>query len=207
MLFDAHTHQSKQDSILNLFPQEEIPDQYFSVGIHPWYVDNLESQKEQLIQKSKHPNCLAIGECGLDRLCGTDLVIQKEVFEYQLDLAQRMDKPVIVHCVRAFDLLLPKIKCSKVPVIIHGFNQNREIFRQFLKIENVYFSFGHAIFTANSNAQKTLLEWPLTRFFLETDDKSDLQIEDVYVKASELLNLSVDELKKQINNNFQTVFR
>ena len=206
IFFDVHTHQPKENSILNCFPSDETPAQWFSVGIHPWYLEDLETQKRHLLAKSKLDNCKAIGEFGFDRLSGTSLETQNELFDLQFDLAQQLQKPIIIHCVRAFDLLTPKIKHTLVPIIVHGFNQNKEIFSQLLKIENVYFSFGAAILTENSNAQKALKRCPKDRFFLETDDKSEICIKDSYAKTTELLNLSIDRLTEVLTKNIKKVF-
>lgn len=207
MCVDIHTHQQKSNSILNIYPTEYIPNQFFSIGIHPWYLDNLEIQKELLVEKSKHKNCLAIGECGFDRLCKTDLNTQEQIFDFQIDLAQKRNKPLIVHCVKAFDLLIPKIAKVALPIIIHGFNQNQEILRQLKQIENTYFSFGHSLLKHDSNAQKAMKSLSVSKILLETDNNQKIVIKDVYVKASELLNLSFIELEKNINNNYQSIFR
>ena len=206
IFFDVHTHQAHENSILNHYPLDETPKQWFSAGIHPWFLDDLEQQKEALSTKARNNNCLAIGEFGFDRLCGTSLKIQQEIFDFQYDLAQQLQKPIIIHCVKAFDLLIPKIKQTQVPIIIHGFNQNQEIFNQLLKIERVYFSFGAALFKEGSNAQKAIKKVPKDRFFLETDDQKEISIKDIYTKTAELLILPIETLEKDINKNKIKVF-
>lgn len=205
IFFDVHTHQAKENSILNCFPKDKIPDQWFSVGIHPWYLEDIETQKKLLLEKSSLSNCKAIGEFGFDRLCGTSLELQDELFDFHFNLAHEINKPIIIHCVRGFDLLIPKIKNSTVPVIIHGFNQNEEIFNQLMKIENVYLSFGAALLREDSNAQKALLKIEKNRFFLETDDQIERKIEEIYTKTSELLNLQIEVVQKQIIKNIEFI--
>jgi TatD DNase family protein len=206
-LFDVHTHQPKENAILNCLATEKTPTQWFSVGIHPWYLENLETQFSHLQEKAKDNNCLAIGEFGFDRLCGTSLETQAQVFDFQYQLAHLINKPIIIHCVRAFDLLIPKIKNSKVAIIIHGFNQNETIFNQLLALPNLYFSFGAAIKKENSNAQKALKKLDKDHFFLETDDQSEIKIEELYAIAAKSLNLSLLEVENQLEKNKNTIFR
>jgi TatD DNase family protein len=64
---------------------------------------SIDAELEKNIQ---HPNCLAIGECGLDKVIEIDLELQKKVFISQLELAVKYQKTVIIHCVKAFDELI-----------------------------------------------------------------------------------------------------
>ena len=134
MFFDVHTHTATKGGILNVFPTQEVSkDQLFSVGIHPWHLSDLDHQKQSLQTLALNSNCLAIGECGLDRFCDSDFNLQKEVFDFQIDLANQINKPLIIHCVKAFETVLPMLKKVKVPVILHGFNQKEHIHHPCLK--------------------------------------------------------------------------
>lgn len=206
-MFDVHTHQPKENAIINCLATENTPNQSFSVGIHPWYLENLENQFFHLQEKAKDNNCFAIGEFGFDRLCGTSLETQEKVFDFQYQLAHTINKPIIIHCVRAFDLLIPKIKNSKVAIILHGFNQNETIFNQLISIPNLYFSFGSSLKKDASNAQKALKKLNKNRFFLETDDQSEIKIEELYAIAAKSLNLSLLEVENQLEKNKNTIFR
>jgi TatD DNase family protein len=208
MFFDVHTHTATKDGILNIFPaQEVLMDQLFSVGIHPWYLNELEHQKQSLQSLALDPNCLAIGECGLDRVCDSDFNLQKEVFDFQIDLANQINKPLIIHCVKAFETVLPMLKKAKTFVILHGFNQKEQIHQACLMQSNICFSFGAALIKENSNAQKAILNTPLDRLFLETDDQTSFSIEDVFTKTAELLDLSLEVLSSTININKIKVFK
>lgn len=207
MFYDAHSHKIKSNTIANIYPNEPVPKEYFfSSGVHPWFCENYNSQLEQIENNLSLTNCLAIGECGLDRICQTDLEIQQLVFNAQVDLANKYKKPLIIHCVKAFDLLQGALNRIKVPVIIHGFNQNSNILTQLLKHENLSISLGAALLKEGSNAQKALLTTPLARVFLETDDNLEIDIAEVYERASELLNLPIGDLSNQIEQNFTKVF-
>lgn len=105
--FDAHTHTfSKEENVLsvvNKYPVSENFSHRFSIGIHPWFikVKTLNTQFTVLEEKIQHKNCLAIGECGLDKLTEVDFQTQKEVFVTQIQLSEKYKKPLIIHCVKA----------------------------------------------------------------------------------------------------------
>lgn len=179
------------------------------MGIHPWYADaeNWESQLRFIEKMAVHEKVLAIGECGLDRLIALPLDKQLMIFEAQIKIAECVQKPVIIHCVRAFNELLQWKKQTKntVPLIVHGFNNKPEIARQLL-IHDFYFSLGTALLQPASNAAKVLKMIPVTRLFLENDDK-DILIESVYEAAAIHLEMTVSALQNQIWTNFATVFK
>lgn len=206
-MLNIHNHHKSPKSIFNHYPGDEIQDEYFSIGIHPWYLDNPEEQFQQLKEKSKSVKCLAIGECGLDKLTKAPLPLQTEFFIKQIHLAEELQKPVIIHCVKAHNEMLKIVKelKPKIPLIFHGFNQKQTILDS-LKEYPFYFSFGKDLLTENSNAQKVLLNINLNQVFFETDDNENISIAEIYHKASKLLNLSLQELETRIEENFKKVF-
>ena len=86
----------------------DLPLQPFSAGLHPWHADqiSLETLSARLKECLVSPDLVAIGETGLDKVCKTAMNLQKDVFEFQLEIASRIHKPVIIHCVRAWDELI-----------------------------------------------------------------------------------------------------
>ena len=95
---------------------------------HPWYIDEnrLENDMKTIEEKLQLSECLALGECGLDKRIEIPLNIQIEVFEKQIALAEKYQKPLVLHLVAAFDELIEIKKRLKinVPIIIHGFSKN-----------------------------------------------------------------------------------
>ncbi|MFN8349534.1 MAG: TatD family hydrolase [Spirosomataceae bacterium] len=213
-----HTHifpfPSEERGIYNL-PVQEIPQwgtsrrNWVSVGIHPWYVDteNWQEELERIEKIATRENVKAIGECGLDRLIPLPIDQQLMVFEAQVAIAERIRKPVIIHCVRAFNELLAwknRYK-PKVPLIVHGFNNKWETAQQLLK-HDFYFSLGTSLLQADSNAAKILPNLPVSRLFLENDDRP-IPVQKVYEAAAERLEMPVSVLQNQIWTNFATVFK
>ncbi|RIW18147.1 Mg-dependent DNase [Algoriphagus lacus] len=207
-LWDIHTHRrGTEKAIFNSLDFSDIPDQHFSAGLHPWFLDeNWEGKLHQIRSVSQQsPALLAIGECGFDRLRGPNNSLQKAAFRGQADLAKELEIPLILHCVRGFDLLLEYLKAEKNPpaIIWHGWNLKPELATQLLQYP-VFFSFGKHLQKKESNAAGWLNLCPRDRIFLETDD-SGLEISSVYQAASLILRLSVEELEQLVISNWNRI--
>lgn len=211
MFINIHTHRQIYDAKIELvhqLPELAEKSNFYSYGLHPWHLqkDEVDWQLEQLARISREKNCLAIGECGLDKLSTVDFELQVKVFEEQIRLANDIHKPLIIHCVKAFNELINclNLNDNQVPVIIHGFNNNENIAKM-LNDQGYCFSFGKALLSFDSNASKVIRKTHRKQLFLETDD-SDLSIKYVYKKAAELLGVEEDILKEQIKSNFESLF-
>ena len=198
--FDFHHHHPKAwFGIYNLNFGEEIPESLFSAGIHPdSIVENMDEHFLWLKEISKNKNCAAIGECGLDGLIQVDEKLQEEVFEKQIFLANEIQKPLIIHCVRRFSQLIPFRKKTKVPMIVHGFNKRKTIGDDLLK-HDFYLSFGKSVLQ-NVNLQDFVRDFPIEKMFLETDS-ADFDIKDLYEKVAEIKNLKLEEFNQKIMKN------
>ena len=203
-LFNFHHHTLVNFyGIYNLELGENVPESYFSVGIHPKDIDeNWEKHFEAFKKISLQDNCLAIGECGLDALIDIDANLQKTVFERQILWANEIQKPVIIHCVKWFQELIPFQKLAEVPLIIHGFNKKKSVADEMLK-HGFFLSFGKSVLY-NLSLQSILKEIPIDKIFLETDD-ADFDIAELYQKVSEIKEISLEELQKKISENLQSI--
>ena len=211
--FNFHTHKYTNQSdvleLVNQYPQEfdaAIP--FYSIGIHPWSIveGRVESDLEIMQNKVQEKNCLAIGECGLDKRIELSMDLQQAVFEKQLLLAQKHNKPVVIHCVAAFqEVIAIKKKLNiTVPMIIHGFSKNEQTAKQLL--DNGFFiSFGKYLLR-NPELESVFKSVPGDRFFLETDTVEE-NIDVVYALAAKYKDVNLEEIQKQINSNFQAVFK
>ena len=204
---DIHTHHAWQnDNVIGIQSLSLTNDLFLampktkliSVGLHPWYakLDTLETQMRYLRVVARQKNVKLIGECGLDKLRGEPIDVQIEILTQQILLAEKLNKPLILHCVKAFsELISLKDKLNvKVPMIIHGFNKNKELGKQLLA-KGFILSFGAGILKPNSSVAQLLQE--TDHFFLETDD-SDISIEEIYSYAANLKKCSVEVLKARI---------
>lgn len=203
-LFDFHHHKKNiRDGIYNLDIEQIPPDYLYSIGIHPHDIDanNIDLQLNWM-RSMMFENCFAIGECGLDSLVSIDQKIQEEVFLRQINISNEVKKPVIIHCVRKFYEVISFRKKAEQAMIIHGFNKKQKIAEDLLS-NNFYLSFGKAVLY-NLSLQDILKKTPLDKFFLETDNE-DFKIEELYLKVSELKEISLENLNEQILENLHTI--
>ncbi|WP_035671852.1 TatD family hydrolase [Flavobacterium sp. 83] len=210
--FNLHTHKFTNQSgvleLVNQYPWEfdaTIP--YYSIGIHPWFIveERLESDFEIIERQLQEPGCLAMGECGLDKRIEVPMELQQLVFEKQLFLAQKYQKPVVIHCVAAFQELIETVKKMNitVPILIHGFSKSEQLAKQLLE-NGFYISFGKYLLL-NAELEAVFKSMPNDRFFLETDTIAE-SLATVYALAAKYKGVSVEEIQKIISTNFNQVF-
>jgi TatD DNase family protein len=216
LFIDIHTHSPGHAGdviqIINLFPEQLIPQLaahfFYSVGWHPWYLkkENNDAFLEIVSQGGNRAEVLAIGECGLDRLSEVPFDFQIEVFKRQALIAERVQKPLLLHCVRSANemIKLKKEIKPKMPWIIHGYNSNLVTGRELLR-HGFYISLGIDLLTDISNASNFLPEIPRDRLFFESGDV-DIHVEKIYQTAASKLDIELLTLKQQIRLNFNKVF-
>ena len=213
--FDLHTHHPKANpsviEIENLryghVTSGKTP--YYSVGLHPWFLetDGLDAAKRWLRQQAGLSGVPAIGEAGLDKVCHTPWALQEEAFEYCIGVSETARKPLIIHCVRAFNEVI-RIKKQVKPRqvwIFHGFNKHPDT-AQMLLNEGCFLSFGAVLLKPGNHSAESLQQTPDDRFFLETDDAADVDIADIYAKAAILRGVSTEQLKELLAKNVQNCF-
>lgn len=208
---DIHTHRLSAvpgEAIENCYPETFAPQEgcWYSVGIHPWYLipsgpqEKSEDRRTMLAELAGHSQVVAIGEAGMDKLANAAMPLQVEFFEYQARLAMEVDKPLVIHLVKAADELL-KLKQSLRPAnpwIIHGFRGKATMAREFLR-HGFYLSFGEKY------QEEALRLTPVERLFMETDE-SVVPIAELYERAAHLRGVSRDELLESVQQNIRKVF-
>lgn len=169
MLIDAHTHQADSHiGVISVEPDrfDPRPGQYYSVGIHPWSTSTVGDDDFRLLEAAaRHPQVVAIGECGIDRLRGADVERQRIIFERHIALSEQLRKPLIVHEVKASDIVLA-LHAQLRPAcrwMRHGARFGVRQAEQYVR-HGIYLGFG-----ANRNEQ-TLQSVPRQLILLETDD-------------------------------------
>lgn len=187
-LIDFHTHHE------NLSDELAIQQDIHTWGIHPWQAANVNCLEV--------PNgeWLALGECGLDRLCQTPWENQMEMFRKQILLSEQLRLPLILHCVKAHPeaLALQKELHATMPWICHGFRGKPSQMQQ-LVANGWYLSFGH-----HFNLE-TVRQCPIQNLLIETDD-SPIDVRDVYERIACLRDTTTDELATQMWKNFEKLF-
>ena len=199
---DVHTHFLTGNPYAILNANSSI-NSFHSRGIHPWFV-NKNIPLEKLEYDLQHPKCIALGEIGLDKVCSSDLNLQRKVFIEQIELSEKYNLPVIIHCVRASNELF-QLKQEIKPTqhwIWHGFNK-ASILQQTLENEIIP-SFGEAILN-NESLRNELANLESRQFLLETDT-STLSIETIYKTVAEIRNQSINSLQIEQITNFERIF-
>lgn len=142
---------------------------YAAAGIHPCNVDSGTTIKE-IEELAKHKKCIAIGEIGLDYYWVQDnKEIQKQIFISQLELAKKLDLPVLVHDRDAHADTLEILKEYKPKGVIHSFSGSVEMAEELLKI-GMYIGIGGVITFKNAKKLPDVVKMlPEDKILLETD--------------------------------------
>ena len=213
---DCHIHGSRPAPgifrVESLMAHEEkMPENIngitYTFGIHPWFLDET-NQKQQLSSVEtaiNDPRIIAVGEAGFDKLRGPSPELQLKVFEDQVMIAESHMKPLIIHCVKAWDELLSSRKKLRpgMPWMVHGFRGSVELAAQLIS-KGMYLSFWFD-FIMRPESSGLIRTIPQDRIFLETDG-ADVDIRDIYKKVAEDLNITVLDLKAVILANFNVFF-
>ena len=188
---DIHTHHPTGQHIE---PQ--------GVGIHPWDAEHYATCGLSL--GDKVTTAELIGEIGLDYACKVDRELQEQVFRQQLLLAEELQKPVVLHCVRAFEPMMNILSEHKLrAVIFHGFIGSAEQARRALD-RDYYLSFGVNVLRSPKSI-KAMNECPLKQMFVESDE-SLVPIAEIYAEIARLRDIDVAILAEKTLENYKRIF-
>lgn len=193
---------------------------YFAAGFHPENLDGANLDDLKIIEKfAKNSKCVAIGEIGLDyHWMNSSKQEQKDFFEAQLELANKLDMPVIVHDREAHGDTLDILKQYKPKGVLHCFSGSKEMAKEIIKL-GMYIGLNGVV--TFSNARKSLevvKEIPLERLVLETDcpylapvPMRGKRNDSSYIpytaeKIAQVLNIDTQELINITNTNGKRLF-
>ncbi len=202
---------------------EEHEDLFASVGIHPHNASHLdESALDELKRLSQNRKVVAVGETGLDYYRNlSPKEAQKEAFEAQLNLAQELGLPVVIHSRDATADVLSRLKEheGEIQGVMHCFSGSREVARQCIKL-GFYISFvGSVTFPNAARLRKIAKSIDLSRVLLETDspwlapqEVRGLRNEPSFLvltakKIAELRGSSLEKLGDITTENAKNLFR
>lgn len=174
MYLDVHSHTQHSTSdtlvIRNQYPLTADTSEPFSVGIHPWFLNDFEAQWNALIPLAQHFNCWAIGECGFDKNVTSPLPLQQEIFLRHIELAESLELPLIIHCVKAYAevIQLRKRTRSQQLWILHGFRKNLKVAQELIA-HDIAISFGTPLLYSHQ-LQEVFKKIPPEYRFFESDD-------------------------------------
>ncbi len=199
-------------------------------GVHPWQLAQTGSQWLDKLDALISSQDCGIGEIGLDRTSTASMEQQLAACSAQLALAGRCDRPVTIHCHKAWADLLKLLATHSVPgrvFLIHGFNGSKVVMDRLVQLGG-FFSCNATLFApGRQRLQQVIRKIPLERLLLETDAPEmpgPLECREVchgswqhhnhpanivknYQLMAELLGLTEQQLATQIAANFNTFFQ
>ncbi|VUD69029.1 putative metal-dependent hydrolase YjjV [Thalassocella blandensis] len=210
---------------------------YYAAGIHPWWIKTrkLELQgdwrefagKEMAIHLESK-NCVAVGECGLDKVIDTDFELQKDVFLWHLQQAEALNLPVIIHCRKAHNEILQMLKpFPRLKGVVHAFSGSIELAEQYWSRGFRIGVGGTITYARAQKTRQTVRQVPLEWVLLETD-APDMPISGEQGKPNTPLRLNqiaqclaalrvgsdsleefeqtLEEVARHTSNNFKALF-
>ncbi len=193
---------------------------FSSAGIHPHDAASVPvNYIKKIYDLMKNKSMVAIGEIGLDyyrNISGKE--IQKKRFKEQLLIAQKIDKPVIIHNRNSDkDLMKILLKFPDLKGVAHCFSSDLEMANKFLDI-GYYISFSGNLTFKNSHLPMIAKEIPLDKILIETDSpflspgpfrgKSNEpgRVRYVAEKLAQIHNISFERIAEITSNNASRLF-
>lgn len=200
----------------NLSLANKYPFLYPAVGIHPTELADDINLLEELV---KNPNVIAVGECGLEYLGEVDTKKQEEYFRKQIELAQKYNKPLIIHSRKAMDetiQILSEYKNTKG--VIHCYTGGKKRVKKVLELDGVwYFGFDGNL-TYEVGLEEVVKEIPRDRILPETDSplltpepfrgqvNKPEYVKYVYQKIADIWGESFESTEKILDTNAKKLF-
>lgn len=202
----------------------QYPFLYGTAGVHPDNVKELDEGKlAWLGETAREPKMVAIGEIGLDYYWKeSDPEIQKHWFSRQLDLAEELKLPAVIHSRDAANDTLEMMKshrAGEIGGVIHCFSYGKEMAREYLNM-GLYLGIGGVSTFKNGKKLKEVVEYaPIEQLVLETDSpylspepfrgkrNSSLNLPYVVKAVAELKGISEEEVAEITNRNAKRMYR
>ena len=192
---------------------------YAIVGISPNDLDEINYKEIEKLAKNK--KVVAIGEIGLDYYWNKEnKELQKQVFLNQIQIANNLDLPIVIHTREAVMDTIEILKSNKVNKkgIFHCCPLNIELIKEAVKL-GYYISFsGNITFKNSKNAYSCVSYVPLEKILIETDSpymtpepfrgqrNNPAYVQYVAKKIAEIKNLREEEIAQITYNNAKTIF-
>lgn len=155
---------------------ETHPEVFFSVGTHPHYADQeLDVPLERIVDLSRHPRCVAIGEAGLDYYYKdkAPYAAQREGFLKHIAAARETGLPLVIHARDADDdmgdILEAEMAKGAFKAVLHCFTGGERLARRAIDL-GLYLSMSGVITFKASDALRAIAKAaPVDRLLVETD--------------------------------------
>ena len=195
------------------------------IGLHPCDVKYETYKKELKIVEDelKTGNYIAIGEIGLDLYWDkTNLEIQKDAFEYQINLAKNYGLPVAIHVRESFKEaieIVEKLNDKDLSGVFHCFTGSVNDAERIIELGNFYLGIGGVLTFKNARLDKTLEKIDLKHLILETDSpylaptpfrgkrNESKYIVNIAKKLAEVKDVSLEEIAEITSGNANSLFK
>lgn len=186
-LVDIHTHNPKAGVLSPTM-----------AGIHPW-------DAERELPMPDFSACDIVGETGLDYSADASKEAQQELFLKHLNIAEKLEKPVVLHVVKSFEDVMLALKKHRLQgVVFHGFIGSKEQAERATS-QGYYLSFGDRSLRS-PRTREVIATIKIENLFCETDDRTDISIEKIYEEVAALRGISQEELSSEIEKNYIRLF-
>jgi TatD DNase family protein len=210
---------SKEELMYMLEKQKQFPNLDISFGFYPQDAKDI-TQKDLdflVFALEKYPQIKAVGEIGLDYYYTKEFADkQKELFIKQIEIANKYNKPIIIHSRSAAKDTYDALKQhAKTKVLMHCYSDSLEMMREYQKL-GYFISFTGVVTFKNANKVKTnALNVDLDKIMVETDspyltpvpfrgkDNQPAYVRYVGEYIAELRDMDIEELQLQLIDNYQ----
>ena len=223
LMLNIATKQSEFDDLLKVSKcYEEI---YFTLGIHPHEAKEMdESVSEKIYLNANNNKFIGIGETGLDFYYNhSDKSAQIVSFEKQIEIAQDLSLPIVVHMRDAEDdtlkIIKKQLKKKKFCGVIHCFTGTQKFADEMIELGFYISASGIITFKKSDELRQVFKSIPLTRLLIETDSpylapepfrgkiNQPSYIIHTLAKLSEIHNININEMISITKDNFKSLFK
>ena len=167
-------------------------------GIHPW-------DAERELPMPDFSACDIVGETGLDYSANASKEAQQELFLKQLNIAEKLEKPVVLHVVKSFEDVMLALKQYRLQgVVFHGFIGSKEQAERATS-QGYYLSFGDRSLRS-PRTREVIAMIKIENLFCETDDRTDMSIEEIYAEVAKLRGTTIGDLASEMEKNYIRLF-
>lgn len=193
------------------------------LGLHPTSIDASWEKEMSMLEGYLSRKLWAIGEIGMDCYWSKEFVKeQQEAFRIQLEMASRLDLPVIIHSRESTELIINILKeCRHLSLrgVFHAFSGSIETYRELQKLGDWYVGIGGVLTYKKASISETVKEIPLDRILLETDSpyltpvpfrgkrNESAYIPHIASRLAELTGKDIEEVAAQTTANAEKLFR
>lgn len=192
------------------------------LGLHPTSIDASWEKEMEKVHENLSRKIWAIGEIGMDCYWSREFVKEQETaFRMQLELADRLSLPVIIHSRESTELIINILKdCRHLNLrgVFHAYSGSAETFRELQRLGDWYIGIGGVLTYKKASIAETVKQIPLERILLETDSpyltpvphrgkrNESSYIPHIAAKLSEQTGKTVGEIAQTTTENAHKLF-